>query len=84
MVLGITRLSGGGTEGWAAFLAEHELTTALKGVSIGIELQAALDTLVSHGRPALLEKLKEAGVGALSQRQKLANAVGKEMRSRGS
>jgi hypothetical protein len=72
------------SEEWSRFFETYELSRALDGVSLAIQLQDALDTLTSGGRVALLDTLKAAGVGALPQRQKLANALGKEMRSRAS
>ena len=71
---------------WRDFFARHELATAFAGSAAdapSLELAEAFAELETGGRPALLQRLKAAGVGALPLRQKLANAIGKEARSRG-
>ena len=66
--------------GWSPFLEKHSLQSACKDTPLRLGLGEAFAVLESDGRTALLAKLKEAGVSALPLRQKLANALGKEVR----
>ena len=73
-----------GDSGWTELLERHELLAGCQGVlPVPLSTEDALDLLRSEGRPALLNKLKEVGVALLPARQKLANAVAKELRLRG-
>jgi hypothetical protein len=46
----------------------------------GLSVTSLADTLADHGRTALLAELKEAGVSALPDRQKVASALAKRAR----
>ena len=53
---------------------------SLEETASKLSLSDAL-ALAEKGRPALLEGLKAAGVAKLPDRQKLANAISKELRA---
>lgn len=73
-----------GGDAWTALLEKHGLAASVQGAllatPLGMEPQEAMRLLEAEGRPELLAKLKQAGVAVLPVRQKLANAISKEVR----
>ena len=69
-------------DGWPAFLSRHGLSSAFADTPLAVPLGEAFRTFEHEGRPALLAKLKELGLAVLPLRQKLSNAIGKEIRER--
>ena len=62
--------SGAGEVSWQALLTER----------LGCDLSAAAAELATAGRPALLMRLKAAGVDQLTERQKLVNSLARASR----
>ena len=74
-----------GSAEWAGLLERHALPMAsLNPAALSAlgPLHDAVQTFEAEGRPALLAKLKEAGLTVLPVRQKVANAISKEARLR--
>ena len=63
---------------WRAFHAYMSLPTATVPA---VTLQSCASVLLDSGRPSLLALLKESGVSSLSERQRLAGAIGKATKS---
>ena len=54
-----------------------------RGKVVAFEMNARRCDLLKESRPAFLSRLKEVGVSNLSERQKVANTIGKLLRERG-
>jgi hypothetical protein len=73
------------SETLASVMAAYELSDVAALLDPGvIDLSAAFSLLDTGGRVELLNKLKQGGLAKLSDRQKIANALGKEHRLRAS
>jgi hypothetical protein len=68
---------------WTELLTKHEIEAPQGALPAGLALDAAFVVYEASGRTGLLAHFKSEGVAALPTRQKLANAISKEVRLRG-